>query len=154
MTTSGEVEHRVGMSLWGDWMDWMDDRMSGFPFFGLPSLWRPLVVAERSIRCEEFVEDDRYVLRAELPGVDPGKEVEVTVANGRLSITARRTRTVKDQRHSEFYYGTMTRTVVLPPGADTDDVTADYTDGVLEVTVPLGTAPARNVTSIPVKHDA
>ena len=38
---------------------------------------------------------------------------------------------------SEFRYGSFTRTLQLPPGAAESDVTATYTDGILEVRIPV-----------------
>ena len=40
---------------------------------------------------------------------------------------------------SEFHYGSFERSVALPAGAQSDDVTATYTDGILEVRVPVDT---------------
>ena len=59
----------------------------------LPALaaLRPLFVT-RSIRIEDELHDDAYEIRAELPGVDPEEDIEVTVRDGRLTITAERAR--------------------------------------------------------------
>lgn len=133
MTAKGEVERRPRSPRWADWLDWMESGMA-------PAL-RPLGF-EKSMRCEEFVEDGAYVLRAEIPGVDPDKDVSVTVDDGVLTITAERSETVKDKQRSEFHYGTMTRSVTLPKGADTDAVTAAYADGILTVSVPVPVAPS------------
>ncbi len=117
---------------------------------GLPERLRPFDFPELDewfgedrMRIEEFRENNTLVIRAELPGVDPDKDVEVTVDNGALTIRAeRRQRTDErdEQRNffrSEFRYGQLTRRVPLPAGARADGVTATYTDGVLEVKVPI-----------------
>ena len=93
-----------------------------------------------SIRVETYVEGDRFVLRAELPGIDPAKDVEITVDHGRLTVTARREQRHEEVRHSEFHYGAFSRSVLLPAGAKVEDIAATYTDGILQVTVPVGTA--------------
>ncbi|WP_035864336.1 Hsp20/alpha crystallin family protein, partial [Cryptosporangium arvum] len=46
--------------------------------------------AKGGIRFEERREKDRYVVRAELPGVDPEKDIQISVAEGTLTITAER----------------------------------------------------------------
>ncbi len=125
-------------------LDWLDGEFSLFP--GL----KPFEF-EHIIRCEEFVEDGRYVVRAQLPGIDPDKDVEVTVADGALTIHAERRETHKDQHRSEFVYGELTRTVRLPKGADENAVTATYRDGILEVTVAI-TPEEAQAKKVPIAH--
>ncbi|HEU4512098.1 MAG TPA: Hsp20/alpha crystallin family protein [Nocardioidaceae bacterium] len=90
------------------------------------------------VRVEDYLEDGDYVLRAELPGIDPGKDVEVSVENDMLTITGERREETKEKSRREFHYGSFRRTVSLPKGAQADKITASYTDGVLEVRVPTG----------------
>jgi HSP20 family molecular chaperone IbpA len=99
------------------------------------------------VRIEDYVDDGTYVLRAELPGIDPEKDVEVHVARDTLSIRGERREEEQDKRHHEIHYGEFVRSVRLPEGARTDDVTATYDDGVLEVRVPVETdgIPTRSV---------
>jgi len=76
------------------------------------------------------------VIRAELPGLDPD-DVQVTVESGMLTIRAERREETKQNRHSEFKYGSLTRSVSLPEGADPDKITASFDKGILNVTVPM-----------------
>ncbi len=103
------------------------------------------------LRVEEFVDGSTHVVRAELPDIDPDKDVEIAIVDGDLRITAERQAKTehkdKHSYHSEFRYGSFTRTVKLPPGATEADVTASYKDGVLEIRVPV----AEPVTSAPTK---
>ncbi len=94
----------------------------------------------QTFRVEDYVQDDRYVVRAELPGIDPEKDIEVTVEAGTLMIHAERQEEHKEAHRSEFRYGSLTRSVTLPAGADADKVTASYDKGILEVSVPLSEA--------------
>ena len=108
------------------------------------------------MRCEEFSRDGAVVVRAELPGLDPGRDVEVTIADGVLRLRARRRPEPGEGRsgtRSEFFYGEMVRTLALPPGARADAVTATYADGVLEVVVPVDGGPTPAVT-VPVVRSA
>lgn len=110
----------------GDLFDWLETPLT---------VLRPL--ASHPVRVEDYLKDGRYVLRAELPGVDPDKDIDVTVSDGVLTIRATRHDETKDKRHSEFRYGAFARTVALPPGADEEHVQAVYGNGVLEVSVSL-----------------
>jgi len=112
-----------------------------FPVVRWPGRWLDLFEDDGLIRVEEVVEDHTLVIRAELPGVDPDKDVELTVDNGRLTLRAERREEKEEKdrhrRRSEFRYGSFTRSVQLPPGAGQDDVKATSTDGILEVRVPV-----------------
>ena len=109
---------------------------SGFPtspaFAGL----RPFFDGHL-LRLEDEMKDGLYEVRAELPGVDPTDDIEVTVRDGQLTIKAERTQTSESNGHSEFSYGSFVRTVSLPAGADEDDINATYDRGILTVSVPL-----------------
>ncbi|GAA4212656.1 Hsp20/alpha crystallin family protein [Microbispora amethystogenes] len=126
-------------------MTLMERSPGRFPFPDLLELLESPVYGFRPfgqiIRVEDFVADGRYVLRAELPGIDPDKDLEVAVGHGVLHIRAEKTKEAKDTREprrSEITYGAFSRSVTLPPTAREEDVTAVYRDGVLEVTVGLG----------------
>ena len=107
-------------------------------FSGLPALagLRPLFDGT-VLRVEDEYKDGLYEVRAEVPGVDPAESIEVTVLDGQLTIKAERTQTSESNGHSEFSYGSFTRTVALPVGADEDDISAIYDRGILTVSVPL-----------------
>ena len=95
----------------------------------------------RTIRVEEFVDGTTQVVRAEMPGIDPEKDVDVSVANGVQHIRARREERSeeksKDGYRSEFRYGSFTRDIPLPEGIKDDDITASHHDGVLEARAPV-----------------
>ena len=76
------------------------------------------------------------MIRAELPGLDPEKDIEVTVEGTTLTIHAERRQEDSGRCRSEFRYGSLTRLVRLPVKVDAEDVTARYERGVLEVSVP------------------
>ena len=104
--------------------------------------------ASHPMRVEDYVKDGTYVLRAALPGVDPEKDIEVTVSKGVLTISAQRKEETEGKHRSEFHYGAFARSVTLPEGADEDHIRASYDSGILEVVVTLkdqatGKAPKR-----------
>lgn len=113
---------------------------SMWPFEGLRSheVGRPLMGAP--IRMEELRDGDEVVVRAELPGIDPEKDVEVTVEEGLLTIRAHREERTEDKQkdsyRSEFRYGHLERQIRLPEGTGPEAVSATYRDGVLEVRLP------------------
>jgi HSP20 family protein len=106
------------------------------------------------IRVEEFVRDDQLVIRAEAPGVDPDRDIEITVDEGMLTVSVERreetTEETEGRKRSEFRYGSFRRMLPIPKGVDEHMVTATYTDGILEVVVPMPKEEATPVTRIPV----
>ncbi|MEU6510309.1 Hsp20/alpha crystallin family protein [Streptomyces sp. NPDC046942] len=66
------------------------------------------------------------------------EDIDVSIGGGVLTVQAERTEKDVTKNHSEIRYGAMSRSVTLPPGADENDVTADYTDGMLTISVGLG----------------
>ncbi|GAA3515029.1 Hsp20/alpha crystallin family protein [Actinocatenispora rupis] len=118
MTGTGPGRQPAGRDLW-DWFDWP----ARLPWHTPP------------IRVEDSLEGDRYVIRAELPGIDPATDLRVTVGHGVLGIHTERRSTATAHRHAEFSYGTFDRTVSLPDGTDEDSVTARYDNGVLEISM-------------------
>lgn len=93
------------------------------------------------LKVEEFTDGNQVVVRAELPGIDPDKDVEITVSDHTLRVKAERREDKTTERdsgyRSEFHYGSFLRTVALPVGASDKDVKATYKDGILEVRIPI-----------------
>lgn len=113
-------------TMFPDLVDWFEE-----PFLTLrPYLAQP-------IRVEEYTENDRFLVKAELAGIDPEKGLEITVGSGFLTIHAARAGTMEGKRRSEFRYGSFTRTLTMPANADEDDVTASYSGGIVTVSIGL-----------------
>lgn len=95
------------------------------------STWTPAV--------DVFDTAEAIVLKAELPGLTPA-DVEVQVDDDVLSIRGERrfAENVEEGRYHriERAYGAFVRTMSLPTGVRSDDITASFSDGVLEVRVP------------------
>jgi HSP20 family protein len=105
--------------------------------------FRPIMFPHRRgglIRVEEFRDDGALVIRADLPGIDPEKDVELTVSDGILRIEAERReegkREGKGYVRQELRYGVLFRALPLPEGVTGADITATYEAGVLEIRIP------------------
>lgn len=116
-------------------------------FFQWLDLNRPSSMSDlmHYIPVESFTKDGKYVVRADLPGIDPEKDIEVKVDGDVLTIHGERHEEEHENGHSEVRYGSFTRSVRLPKGASATDVEARYDAGVLEVTVPMKEAPAEPI---------
>jgi HSP20 family molecular chaperone IbpA len=114
-------------AMFPDLADWLESPWTGPPPF----------LTGQVFRLEEAIRNDRYVIRAELPGLDPENDIEVTVDGRILTIRAERRQQDSGPYRSEFRYGSLARTVRLPARVDAADVTARYDKGVLEVSVPV-----------------
>jgi HSP20 family protein len=117
-------------------------------FSGTPLLGGLRPLFDRNLlRVEDEMDDGRYEVRAEIPGVDPAKDIDVTVYDGMLTIKAVRSQAVESHGRSEFSYGAFARSVPLPAGADVDDVHATYEKGILaiSVSVPNGAPAAKRI---------
>jgi HSP20 family molecular chaperone IbpA len=124
----GVTLRRDPKTMLPDFIDWFEE-----PFLTL----RPYLYLGQPIRIEDYMEDGHYVVRAEIAGIAPEKDLEVTAGAGFLTIHVRRSSTVEDKHRSEFRYGSFSRTLEFPAGADSEDVTADYAQGILTVKVAL-----------------
>ncbi len=128
-----------------DLFDWLESPLT---------MLRPL--SAQPMRVEDFVKDGRYVVRAELPGLDPEKELEVTMSHGILSIKANREEQAEDKHHSEFRYGSFARHLTMPADVDEDSVQASYDRGILEIDFGLkrkeDTDAERKIPVRPVQH--
>ena len=103
------------------------------------------------VRVEDYIEEGTYVLRADLPGVDPDKDVEVNIEGDMVTIRGERREEQKDKNHHELHYGSFARSVQLPHGVRPEDVSARYSDGVLEVRIPMG-AEEKPATKVPIQR--
>ena len=106
------------------------------------------------LRVEEYQEDKTLVVKAEVPGINPEQDVDITLTANQLHIGVRREDKAEHKSkhgyHSEFRYGTFSRSVTLPPGVSQEDVHASYHDGVLEVRVPIPEQPVAGSRKIPI----
>jgi HSP20 family protein len=119
-------------------------------FFG--PLFRSLY-GDGGLRVEEYMDGDKLVVRAELPDIDPDKDVELTVSDSTLHIHVERhidkRLPRKDLFRSELRYSSFSKDLPLPAGVDERDIKATCKAGILEVRIPVDEAKA-SATKIPV----
>jgi HSP20 family protein len=124
----------------------LDDMFNGF-LSSMPTQSAPAM--------DIYTEDDKsLVAEVQAPGFNKD-DVEVNVHNGVLEIKGEKHEKEEDkgtgkkrsymmrESHASFY-----RSIALPKYADADNVTADFSDGVLKVTVPFKELPAPKRVSI------
>lgn len=122
------------------------DDMSGAMqrFFTDPFFWNDDFLDSRSgfqpaLNVEEKA--DRYVVEAEVPGMDP-KDIHLEVHGHVLTIRGERRREQKEENEDsrihrmESSYGSFHRSFTLPEDANLEDISADTKSGVVFITVP------------------
>jgi len=84
-------------------------------------------------------DNDRYVVKAELPGMKT-EDIDVSIDDNTLTISGERKQEEEkkegDTYRSERYFGRFQRSVTLPARVDANNIEATYKDGVLTVIVP------------------
>src|ERR1051326_2154063 len=98
--------------------------------------------------------DNDVIVRAELAGIDPAKDVDISIHDGMLTIRGERRR--EDRQDNDQYirlerrYGAFERTLAIPEGVNSENIQAQYRDGVLQVIIP-GAAQVASVRKVPVQ---
>ena len=115
------------------------DEMFGRPF--LPAAWRRLPLEERgwAPSIDVFEKEDKFVVKAELPGMNE-EDIDVSVVGDMLTIKGER-KSEKEVKEEDYYccersYGSFLRSIALPSTVDSKKIEAIYEDGVLEVSLP------------------
>jgi HSP20 family protein len=98
--------------------------------------------------------DNELVVRADLPGLKR-EDVSIEVDDGVLTLSGERRQESREEREgfyrSERSYGSFYRAIPLPEGANEDDISATFGDGVLEVHVPVPEQQQRRGRKIEIK---
>ena len=125
--------HRDGPSLVSDLMSWMGAAAS-----------------QSDLKVEDYIEGDRHIIRADIPGVDPDRDIHLSVEGGMLHLRGERRAEEHDRYHTEIRYGSFERLMTLPRGTKPEDITAEYADGVLTVFAPTAAAASEQQQTIPI----
>lgn len=93
-------------------------------------------------------ENECFVVRADLPGVDP-QDIEIQAASGTLSLSGKRQREQTDEdrgsQRRERFSGKFMRRFTLPEIADVDAISASSKNGTLEITIPKQKIDSRRI---------
>jgi len=129
-------EQRDGQRLQQDDLRQFFDRFFQYGDLGDGS---SVVTSQWTPRVDIREEDGRFVIQADLPGVDPA-DVEILMDKGILSIKGERKNEFddSDEHYSriERRYGIFHRRFALPDSADAEGITAEGRNGVLEISIP------------------
>jgi HSP20 family protein len=93
-----------------------------------------------AIECFIDKEGKKFHCQVMVPGVDP-KNVNLQVQGNTLTISGERSTTNEtkeaDYLRREITYGSFQRIILLPEGVDKDKLSAEYRNGILEITAPI-----------------
>ena len=139
-------------------MDRLFDRF-GFPslrrMFDFEPAWRTTSSFTFSAPPIDMSEDEKaYKITAELPGLD-AKDVDVSVSGDTLVLKGEK-RQEKEEKEKNYYfsersYGSFQRAFQLPASVDRDKVAADFSKGVLTITLPKTAEAQQQAKKIEVK---
>ena len=105
--------------------------------------WKPAIELQDT--------EENLILRAEIPGVE-GKDIDIHVSREAVVINGEHRYEKKaDERgyvRSEFRYGKFQRVLSLPVPVQNDQVKAEFTNGILTLTLPKVTEARRTVVKI------
>lgn len=104
---------------------------------------------------ESSIDGDKFVVRVDLPGVDP-KNIDVQIVNGILTVKGTREERRESDKASlfrrEIRYGSFERSISLPEGIKAENLNAVHHDGVLELRAPMPKESAPKAVKIQVEE--
>ena len=114
---------------------WFEEFFGDFPFTGSlmesRESWMPSV--------DILEKDDKFILRAELPGMTE-KDIDLKIEGNTLTLKGERKMENEDKKSNyhrvESFYGSFSRSFSLPDTVDYEKIDAKYKNGVLTVTLP------------------
>jgi HSP20 family protein len=117
----------------------------------VPVTFKDLANSVKTPAAEISETDEAIHLKLELPGME-AKDLDIQVTQDTVSISGERKSTAKTEENgntrSEFYYGKFQRVITLPTQVQNANVTADYKDGILNLTMPKAVAEKDKVVKI------
>ena len=94
---------------------------------------------EGQLTIDMYQTKDNVIIKSTIAGVKP-EDIDVTIANDMVTIRGERKRdfeaSSEDYFYQECYWGSFSRSVVLPVDVDIEAVEADLKDGILTVILP------------------
>lgn len=94
---------------------------------------------EGQLTIDMYQTKDNVIIKSTIAGVKPD-DIDITIANDMVTIRGERSRdfeaSAEDYFYQECYWGSFSRSVVLPVDVDIENVSADLKDGILTVVLP------------------
>ncbi|MFN6571715.1 Hsp20/alpha crystallin family protein [Dendronalium sp. ChiSLP03b] len=101
--------------------------------------------------AEIYETDDAVHLKLEIPGLE-AKDLDVQVTENTVRVSGERKQETKTEdkgvTKSEFHYGQFQRVIPLPARIQNTNVTAEYKDGILNLTLPKTEAEKNKVVKV------
>ena len=98
--------------------------------------WVEAPASEHDPKVEDYLDGDRYVIRADVPGVDPDRDIQLTLKDGVLRLCGERRAESQNRRRAEIRHGRFERSIRVPLGTRPETIEAEYSDGVLTISLP------------------
>jgi HSP20 family protein len=101
-------------------------------------------------KMDIFEKDDKYVVKAEMPGIKP-EDVDISIIGDLLTLKGEK-KEESETKEEEYYrremsYGSFVRSIRLPSSVNVDKVSASCEDGILEITLPkVGIVEPKKIT--------
>ena len=127
-----------GLATWNPYRDMEDWERQFEDLLGRP-LWKPNGERAWMPAVDVFEKDDKFIIKAELPGMKED-DIDVSVVGNTLAIKGEK-QTESEVKEEEYYrcertYGSFYRSVPLPSSVDANKIEANYENGILEVSLP------------------
>jgi HSP20 family protein len=102
-------------------------------------------------------DEKEYSIKVELPGIDL-TNISLEYSSDTLKIKGEK-RQEKEEKDKDFYriersYGSFQRILDIPEDADADNITSNYKDGVLSITIPRKQLPKKETKKIEIKTES
>lgn len=112
---------------------YFDERL----FRPIPALWDANLW---NFDVDLYEKDNNLIAKTTIPGIDP-KDIDVSIENRNLTIAGKRNEE-KEERGTEYYSkeirkGAFSHSITLPKFVDSDNIKAEYIDGVLSINMPI-----------------
>ncbi|MCQ4322230.1 Hsp20/alpha crystallin family protein [Stutzerimonas stutzeri] len=150
-----KLRHQID-HLFEDFRYGSDMSPFGRRLFEVEPLWRR-EFAGQTLPAVDIIEKEKsYEIAAELPGMDE-KNIEIKLSNGSLIIKGEKSEDREEKKKgyhlSERHYGSFERVFGLPKGIDTDKIEANFSKGVLNISLPKKPDAMKADKIVPIKGE-